>query len=127
MRQRNWIIGIATLLFLSATTLAYAQEKLSPNALKHQKLGLSCQICHNTDKPTEKAPSSTCLKCHGDGKGKVKGAKVKTYTFDDGSKKKVNVHQSHAGEVECAECHKTHVPSVNHCNQCHAFKDMPLK
>jgi hypothetical protein len=30
-------------------------------------------------------------------------------------------------DLPCTECHKTHVASVNYCNQCHLFSDMSVK
>jgi hypothetical protein len=129
MKKRNWIIGLLFVFFCSATTLAYAgeaKEMISANALKHQKIGVSCAACHNTNKPTAAAPVSTCLKCHSKGKKAFTGPGEKDYT-SDGVKMKANPHQAHVGEVACTECHKTHAPSVNYCNQCHKFSDMPIK
>jgi hypothetical protein len=130
MKTSHWIVGLLMVFFSSAATLAYAgeaKEMVSANALKHQKVGISCAACHNTDKPTATAPVSACLKCHSDGKGKFTGPGAKDYAFDGGVRKKVNPHQSHVTDVSCSDCHKTHVPSVNYCNQCHSFSDMPIK
>lgn len=100
---------------------------VSASGLTHQKQGVTCVNCHNTAKPVAKAPVSACLKCHSNAKGRYVGVGVKKYEFDGHTTKELNPHKSHLVDLPCTECHKTHVASVNYCNQCHLFSDMSVK
>ena len=83
---------------------------------KHGELGIQCAACHKTDAPTSRAPASACANCH----GSYAEVAAKTKAL------KPNPHDSHAGEVRCTLCHKSHKPSTVYCNECHRF-DMKIK
>jgi hypothetical protein len=36
-----------------------------------------------------------------------------------------NPHQSHMGDIECSQCHRTHEQSIMLCTQCHADAPVP--
>jgi hypothetical protein len=86
----------------------FAQPKVMG---KHGEIGATCVDCHKSDKPTRSAPISACKTCHGE------YADIAKKTAD----MKPNPHDSHAGEVRCTLCHKSHSPSVLYCNECHTF------
>ncbi len=99
---------------------------------KHQEAGVECIDCHENgiedkihetvwyvtddfDDPPAKRDfgNQMCLKCHTNLEEiveKTKGA--------DG----VNPHDSHLGELNCADCHKMHMQSEAVCQHCHDFE-----
>jgi hypothetical protein len=127
------ILRLASLLLLffamaGGVGTATAADFVSASAKKHQQANVTCVNCHGTAKPVAAAAATACSKCHtSSGEIIYIGTGMKKYVGDGGTIKTVNVHQSHLVELPCTECHKTHTASVNACNQCHAFKDMPLK
>lgn len=118
-------------LFLALTggaDVTNATDFVSAAAKKHQQANVTCVNCHATAKPTAAAPAAACAKCHASsGEALYVGTGLKKYIGDGGTTKTVNVHLSHLVEMPCTQCHKTHTASVNYCNQCHDFRDMPLK
>lgn len=54
-----------------------------------------------------------CVKCH-----KVDDIKAKTNFGQE------NPHDSHLGDLVCADCHKMHIKSKTKCSQCHNFDFM---
>jgi fumarate reductase flavoprotein subunit len=78
---------------------------------KHVAARVTCAQCHTVGMA---APPTTvaCLTCHG---GTYQKLAVST------AKDMPNPHQSHQGEIPCAECHHVHKASVTVCNQCHTF------
>jgi hypothetical protein len=84
----------------------------SPSFLgsKHLATGLQCQTCHNPFPPVGAPEAKICLACHG---GSYAGV-AKLVKSDP------NPHQSHLGEVACADCHHGHEPFEFKCSQCHA-------
>ncbi len=128
MRKRFGLLGLLAILLLASLSLAaQAIDFVSAAGQAHQKLGLDCAGCHNTAKPTAKAPVAACLKCHGNADGRYLGKGPKRYAGDGGAIKTVNPHQSHLVDLPCGECHRIHSASVNYCNTCHLFSDMNVK
>lgn len=127
MKRRILISRVLMLLLIAPLMYASQPGMISVSGLTHQKHSVTCVDCHNTNKPVAKASTSACLKCHSNGKGKYVGTGAKKYAFDGHTTKEVNPHQPHFVELPCTECHKTHVASVNYCNKCHLFSDMPVK
>ncbi len=78
-------------------------------ASTHLKKGLQCQTCHNPFPPNGAPESKTCLTCHGGSYAAV-AALVKSNP---------NPHQSHLGEIACAECHRGHESFALKCSGCH--------
>ena len=78
---------------------------------KHVIAHVTCAQCHTAG--TAVVPTTaTCLTCHG---GTYQ--KLAISTAND----MPNPHESHQGEIACAECHHVHKASVTLCNQCHTF------
>ncbi|WP_414643156.1 cytochrome c3 family protein [Bradyrhizobium sp.] len=78
---------------------------------KHVAAHIGCGQCHTagiSSPPTV----VTCLSCHGGTYQKLAAS-----TANDTP----NPHESHQGEIPCAECHHVHKASVTLCNQCHTF------
>lgn len=76
---------------------------------RHSARNVGCQSCHAQS--SNAAPSKeTCLTCHG-GAYSVLAAKTAGGRF--------NPHQSHNGDLACAECHRMHEPFQLHCHSCH--------
>jgi cytochrome c nitrite reductase small subunit len=65
------------------------------------------------------ATKEFCLKCHG---SYTKIAEL-TANYDPDSGR--NPHQSHNGELDCFNCHKSHGQSQLYCSQCHADMKIP--
>lgn len=114
------LAGLSQALIIGGTgigTAASAQTAPAPGAGKgflidkHAAAGVTCAKCHveSTAKPPAMA---TCLSCHG---GTY--AKLAAQTAQD----QPNPHESHRGEVDCAECHHVHKVSVTKCNECHTY------
>ena len=78
---------------------------------KHVAGHVTCAQCH-TAGITVAPTTATCLTCHG---GTFQ--KLAATTASDTP----NPHESHQGEVACAECHHVHKASATLCNQCHTF------
>lgn len=100
-------------------------------ARKHQEAGLACIDCHENgiedkiqetvwyvtddfDDPPRKRDfgNDMCLKCHTD----LDAIKEKT-DYGNG----INPHDSHLGDLNCADCHKMHNKSQAACMKCHDF------
>ena len=78
---------------------------------KHVTAHVTCTQCHSAG--TTVAPTTAiCLTCHG---GTYQNLAART-AID-----MPNPHESHQGEIFCAECHHVHKASVTVCNQCHTF------
>lgn len=128
MKARNLMIGIGTFFLLVVGANAANPAMVSPSAMTHQKQGVTCINCHGTNVPVAKAPVSACLQCHANSKdGRYVGTGAKKYAFDGHTTKQINPHVAHLVDLPCTECHKTHVASVNYCNNCHLFSDMAVK
>lgn len=77
---------------------------------------MECAACHKTSTPVKNAPQSSCRGCHGD----MKNAKQVLFTEAAGRQLKLNVHDTHAGDLRCTSCHKVHKESKLYCNEaCH--------
>lgn len=100
---------LVTAFLFTAILAAYAADMVVYG--KHLENGVSCEDCHETDKPVKRAPDSACKSCHGE------YPEVAELTKE----LEINPHASHQGEPRCTLCHKTHEPSVLMCNQCHSF------
>lgn len=105
----------------------------------HAQATIQCKQCH--DYPLSKEISSGinfvtgnytvplnynklgtkefCLKCHG---SYAKLAEL-TANYDPDSGR--NPHESHNGELECYNCHKSHGESSLYCSQCHSDMKIP--
>ncbi len=100
--------------FLIALSFPLAGQSASPAAglEKHQKAGLTCQVCHKEEPPKAAVPDTQCLACHDLAKVVEK------------SKGNPNPHASphlNAGEKpKCAECHHIHKASEVSCAACHS-------
>ena len=98
---------------------------------KHQEAGVTCIDCHENgiedkvketvwyvtddfDDPPVKRDfgNAMCTKCHTN----MDEIVAKT---DKGNG--VNPHDSHLGDLHCADCHKMHAKSKAACQQCHDF------
>jgi hypothetical protein len=77
----------------------------------HAEARVSCSSCHAKFSVEEDFPVEVCLKCHGS------YADMALVTKDT----EPNPHESHLGEINCTFCHKVHEPSMDLCEQCHAF------
>lgn len=78
---------------------------------KHIAAKVGCGQCHTAGVSVPPA-AVTCLSCHG---GTYQ--KLAESTANDTP----NPHESHQGEIRCAECHHVHKASVTLCNKCHTF------
>jgi len=81
----------------------------------HAENGVSCEDCHGTAAPEQKAKSKVCLNCH----DAIPGTS-KEY-LDNGSPRSVNIHNSHDGQLRCTLCHQIHAEPKFYCNNCHKF------
>ena len=100
-------------------------------ARKHAEAGVNCIDCHengiedkiketvwyvtdNFDDPPVKHDfgNQMCTKCHTN----MDEIIAKT---DKGG---INPHDSHLGELHCADCHKMHMKSQAACQNCHDFE-----
>jgi hypothetical protein len=98
--------------FTLLTVYAVAAETEGFLSGKHIKNGINCEDCHSGEKePKTNADVQPCLDCHGGYAGMAEA----TETLE------VNPHASHEGELPCSECHKSHTPSIDYCEQCHTF------
>jgi hypothetical protein len=77
----------------------------------HAEARVPCSSCHAKFSVEEDSNMEVCLKCHGS------YADMALVTKDT----EPNPHDSHLGEVDCTLCHKIHEPSMDLCEQCHAF------
>jgi fumarate reductase flavoprotein subunit len=77
---------------------------------KHVAARVSCAQCHPAG-VSQPPATATCLTCHG---GNYRALANATAA-------RPNPHESHQGEVACAQCHHVHKASVTLCNQCHTF------
>lgn len=98
------LIGVG--LLVGVATAALAQPSVNG---KHASL--DCAACHGQASPASRAPTSSCINCHGD------NAAVATKTANV----KPNPHASHEGDLRCTKCHRVHSESVIYCNECHQF------
>ena len=84
--------------------------------IKHKNNTLTCETCHQTKIPTTSATQTACIKCHGE------IVKIPVREIAQGNKViKINVHDSHYGEIDCLACHKIHGKGKLMCNECHTF------
>ena len=109
--------------------VGYESEELLSHV--HQKAGVECIDCHENgiedkiqetvwyvtddfDDPPYKRDfgNEMCTKCHDD----LDRIKIKT---DEGDG--INPHDSHLGDLNCADCHKMHTKSKASCSECHDF------
>lgn len=130
MNTRFLTFGSLLLLFFAmavGVTTSTAADFVSASGKQHHQAGITCANCHGTAKPVAAAPAEACVKCHANSGAHYVGLGPKKYVGDGGAIKTVNPHQTHLVELPCTECHKTHAQSVIYCNQCHLFKDMPVK
>jgi Zn finger protein HypA/HybF involved in hydrogenase expression len=81
-------------------------------AEKHKSASLGCDACHKENPPKAAAPTPICTACHGNYE---KLAQLTQKVMPH------NPHESHEGEMDCAECHHVHKPSVDFCGRCHQF------
>ena len=81
-------------------------------AEKHKAASLGCDACHKENPPKAAAPTSICTACHGNYE---KLAQLTQKVMPH------NPHESHEGEMDCAECHHVHKPSLDYCGRCHQF------
>ena len=82
---------------------------------RHTARGAACDKCHVAG--TTKAPTAKeCFACHGDYKKLA----------DRAAELDINPHDSHMGELECAECHQGHQQPKLVCDQCHEFRGMKV-
>jgi hypothetical protein len=79
---------------------------------KHTSASISCDACHKENPPKVAAPTPICTACHGNYE-KLAQLTQKVTPH--------NPHESHEGEMDCAECHHVHKPSVDYCGKCHQF------
>ena len=111
-------------------TVGYFEGELLSN--RHQKANVNCIDCHENgiedkihetiwyvtddfDDPPHKRDfgNQMCTKCHDN----IEELIAKT---DKGNG--INPHDSHLGELNCADCHKMHTKSVAACQNCHDFE-----
>ena len=78
---------------------------------KHTVAHVNCARCHTAGMATVPR-TATCLTCHGGTYQKLAASTAKDMP---------NPHESHRGDVPCAECHHVHKASETICNQCHTF------
>jgi hypothetical protein len=78
----------------------------------HTAYGLACVSCHDEEPAAKSVPTPVCMSCHGSNDD------LADLTDDKGAD---NPHASHNGPLDCDNCHHAHKPSVNFCQQCHAF------
>jgi RecJ-like exonuclease len=78
---------------------------------KHVASHVACGQCHTVGMATPPT-TATCLTCHG---GNYQALAASTANDTP------NPHESHQGEIPCAQCHHVHKASVTLCNQCHTF------
>ena len=113
--QRLTILASAVILGLGLSSGAYAfsaemtksysqGDKASFLAGAHNQKGISCQMCHTTDKvsDSETEINKQCVMCH------EPNALVKKTEKPH----QPNPHKSHLGDVQCTACHSGHTPSV---------------
>lgn len=125
--QRLTILASAVILGLGLSSGAYAfsaemtksysqGDKASFLAGAHNQKGISCQMCHTTDKvsDSETEINKQCVMCH------EPNALVKKTEKPH----QPNPHKSHLGDVQCTACHSGHTPSVAYCTNCHDFPSM---
>lgn len=125
--QRLTILASAVILGLGLSSGAYAfsaemtksysqGDKASFLAGAHNQKGISCQMCHTTDKvsDSETEINKQCVMCH------EPNALVKKTEKPH----QPNPHKSHLGDVQCTACHSGHMPSVAYCTNCHDFPSM---
>lgn len=125
--QRLTILASAVILGLGLSSGAYAfsaemtksysqGDKASFLAGAHNQKGISCQMCHTTDKVTDSETeiNKQCVMCH------EPNALVKKTEKPH----QPNPHKSHLGDVQCTACHSGHTPSVAYCTNCHDFPSM---
>ena len=125
--QRLTILASAVILGLGLSSGAYAfsaemtksysqGDKASFLAGAHNQKGISCQMCHTTDKvsDSETEINKQCVMCH------EPNALVKKTEKPH----QPNPHKSHLGDIQCTACHSGHTPSVAYCTNCHDFPSM---
>jgi len=78
---------------------------------KHVAAHVTCAQCHAGGIAVPPA-TAACLTCHGGTYQKLAASTAKDMP---------NPHESHQGEIPCAQCHHVHKASVTLCNQCHTF------
>lgn len=117
MKKLKFITIIATTMAISCfTAIAYAANLADTHLAK----GANCAACHGTENVTSGAfvENGSCLQCH----GPLEKLQQKFAALG-----KKNPHDNHLGEIECALCHRGHMPSESYCLQCHKNFVMPMK
>jgi Cytochrome c3 len=117
MRRLLLVAIVSMVAALLVPVLGVVSQTLAPGSGhgflidKHVATHVTCSQCHAAG---VSVPPTTagCLGCHG---GTYQ--KLAMTTANDTP----NPHESHRGEVPCAECHHVHKASVTLCNQCHTF------
>ena len=113
LRARDAVLALLASLLLCATALA---APVVVNGKHGQQRKVTCESCHQTATPTRAPAAAACHACHGSYAELAEATKAV----------QLNPHQSHEGELPCAECHAVHKPPTLYCNQCHSF-DLKVK
>lgn len=114
------LVGIISCLILYTSAL-YAQNPLNTVSGKHLANSLTCNSCHETVNPVSSPSQSSCIGCHGE------IVKIPVKEIHEGKRViKINVHDSHYGEIDCLNCHKIHSSGKLMCNECHHY-DIKVK
>lgn len=108
------ILGMITLLAFAIAVHAQHKYEIKDT---HGKLGLTCRDCHGDKSPQQVPEMTACLKCH----KSYEAVAARTKNL------KPNPHESHKGEIACADCHSTHGTSKLSCNDCHSFTNFKMK
>lgn len=86
----------------------------------HVKYNLVCEMCHQTDKPTDWPQDTSCRRCHGP-EEKIINVSLENEISFHGTL--ANPHNSpHYGpDLDCLMCHHEHKENELYCAQCHTF------
>jgi len=123
--MKNYITFIFVAVVLTFSFCAYAANGHIQKK-HHIDAGVSCMDCHATETPVKAADSKACKSCHGD--IRVEGKKVKFQEKRTGRIVEVNPHASHAGPINCTQCHSEHKTSKLLCNTgCHGHHTWSLQ
>ena len=154
IKRKPLLVAISLIILIGVAAFAMKQVEAYPNiacapchvmepyvegynsgellAHKHAQADVTCIDCHEntiSDKIGEtwqyvtddfddppykrKFDNAMCLKCHA-----INDIKVKTNYGQE------NPHDSHLGDLVCADCHKMHNKSKTACAECHTFDFM---
>lgn len=99
---------LAAILATAAPTFAQILHNV------HEEAGIPCAACHTEDPPSARAPTATCVACH--------GTMISPLAAEE-TASGPNPHRSpHLGPGEvpvCSECHSVHGKSEDTCSMCH--------